>query len=326
MPSAAPDDQRAAGSSDALVSVCITTYNHGAFIEQCLRSVLAQQFDGHLEVLVGDDGSRDDTRGIVRRLADEFPGVVIPVFNETNLGPSGNLKALVARTSGQFIAHLDGDDFWMPGKLREQLDRLGNSDDCVAVYANAIVTTDGETALGLFNCGVPASFDMGYLLERGNFIHHGSLLYRASLRELVCGIEGEFVDYRVHLRLASRGTLGYIDRPLSAYRWRSTTSMTRHMTDLVHLGYWQALSEAEGLGADPRQVDKAAALLWQKLFSDAAMNGSWPYIRRWWGMLRGKRKSLGSARMIVLAALSPLPALRRWWFREHRRPAIFFAR
>src|SRR5690242_6587309 len=136
------------------VSVCVTTFRHAPFIRQCLESVLEQDFDGAIELLVGDDGSTDGTRDIIADVASRDVRVV-PVFHPRNLGPTGNLESLVARAKGGTIAHLDGDDAWRPGKLRAQYSVLARSPAVVAVYTNAELAAADDRPLGVFNSGVP---------------------------------------------------------------------------------------------------------------------------------------------------------------------------
>ena len=72
------------------VSVCIVTYNHGRYIDDCLASVVSQQIDADLEVLVGDDFSTDQTRAIISAYAKKYPDMIYPVFHEKNIGGSHN--------------------------------------------------------------------------------------------------------------------------------------------------------------------------------------------------------------------------------------------
>ena len=90
------------------------TYNHERYIRDCILSVLFQDFGGDLEILVGEDGSTDGTRAILKKLDARFPGRLTLLLREANMGPFDNLRDLAGRAKGEFIAHLDGDDYWMP--------------------------------------------------------------------------------------------------------------------------------------------------------------------------------------------------------------------
>ncbi|MDJ0860806.1 MAG: glycosyltransferase family A protein, partial [Gammaproteobacteria bacterium] len=113
------------------------TYNHERHIEQCIRSVVAQDTDARLEVLVGVDRGDDSTLDMVRKMSALFPEVVRCLERGKNVGGYRNYQLTLEQASGNYIAYLDGDDFWLPGKLQAQLDFLAAHTDCPAVYANA---------------------------------------------------------------------------------------------------------------------------------------------------------------------------------------------
>lgn len=103
-------------SSEPLVTVVLPSYNHGAFIEQALQSVLDQSVC-NIEVLCMDDASTDDTAARLARVND--PRVRV-VTNSVNRGVSHrNLALRLAR--GPYIAFQNSDDLWHPGKLAAQV-------------------------------------------------------------------------------------------------------------------------------------------------------------------------------------------------------------
>lgn len=231
-------------NSRPLITVCVVTYNHEHWVEDCLSSVLTQVVDADIEILVGDDASSDGTVDAVRRIAVCFPDRIRLIAREHNLGPSRNLQDLVAKARGEFISHLDGDDFWLPGKLQAQLTLLQADASLVAAYSNAVAVTADKRPVGVF-CGVhPASFDRHYLLERGNFLCHSSLLYRSSAKEAVLSIDEPFIDYRIHLRLSRHGRLGFSNAVLVGYRLAVPGSMTAAIPGRVRQMYLRALLEA----------------------------------------------------------------------------------
>ena len=107
------------------LSVSIVTYQQEAFIRQALSSVLAQQTDFPFEVIVGDDASRDGTRDILREMQAQAPDKVRLLLADKNYGDSGlsNFMATVDASQCDYIAFLDGDDYWTtPHKLQRQVD------------------------------------------------------------------------------------------------------------------------------------------------------------------------------------------------------------
>lgn len=83
-----------------LVSVVVTTYNQEKYIEKALRSVLEQECDADIELLVGDDCSTDNTPKIIEKLANEYPTIVKPMYNKINVGMSQNLYNQIVRSVG----------------------------------------------------------------------------------------------------------------------------------------------------------------------------------------------------------------------------------
>ncbi len=197
------------------VSVCVVAYNHGRYIGDCLASVVGQQVEADLEILVGDDCSTDETREIIGGYAARYPGLVHPVFHPRNIGGTRNYQVLIGKAQGDYIAHLDGDDYWLPEKLAEQIGFLEKNRNCVAVYANAIVISDSGERVARFNGALPQQFDLNYLVRKGNFLNGSSLVYRARCRDPILQLEGDALDYHFHILLAGQGAL----------RWERTAAL-----------------------------------------------------------------------------------------------------
>jgi glycosyltransferase involved in cell wall biosynthesis len=104
-----------------LVSVVVTAYNHGRYIQETLRSVFAQTYP-HFEVIVVDDGSTDDTSTKLQAFNDR-----IFYVHQENQGVAASRNTGVQKARGEFIALLDGDDLWEPGKLAIQIESLKRS-------------------------------------------------------------------------------------------------------------------------------------------------------------------------------------------------------
>src|ERR1700761_5934946 len=103
-----------------VVSVLLPTYNRAHLLGETIQSVLQQEYK-ELELLVLDDGSEDGTKDLVLAIRD--PRVKYLPFPLT--GHTGRLKnAGIRQSSGQYIAFIDSDDTWKPGKLVKQLELL----------------------------------------------------------------------------------------------------------------------------------------------------------------------------------------------------------
>ncbi|QWT18408.1 glycosyltransferase [Bacillus sp. NP157] len=267
------------------VSVCIVTYNHARYIADCLLSVLSQDVDADLRVIVGDDGSSDGTSAIVAEIAAAWPGKVEHTVHAERHGPIGNLRFTVGRAEGDYIAHLDGDDFWLPGKLREQLALLADHPESPACCTNAFVFDDARRAVGVFTNAQPGPYDLEALLVRGNFLNHSSLLYRASHRSMVLALPDPFIDYRIHLGLAQSGPMLYTDKVLAGYRAGAVGSMLATANESVRERYFEAIAAAvERVPGDVRMA--ACADMLRRVTFRAIASRSPALLRSWWPRLR----------------------------------------
>lgn len=115
------------------VSVVIPSYRHAAFVQDCVRSVLEQDFQD-FEIVVTDDGSGDATPERIAELAE--PRVRLNVFPE-NRGACVALNDAILRSRGRYVAVLNSDDRFLPGKLRRQVDLLDSRPELGAVFGLA---------------------------------------------------------------------------------------------------------------------------------------------------------------------------------------------
>src|ERR1700739_271726 len=99
--------------AEPLISVLIDTYNHERYIEQAIVSVLEQDFPaGEMEIVVVDDGSTDGTPSILQKYLPSVRYIRLP-----NGGQASAYNACLPELRGRIVSFLDGDDWWVPGKL-----------------------------------------------------------------------------------------------------------------------------------------------------------------------------------------------------------------
>ena len=105
------------GARNPIVSVVIPIFNGAPFVAKAVESILAQGITG-VEIIVVDDGSTDGTQAVLAELATT---VGIVWFQQDHGGPARSRNRGIREASGEFIALLDCDDVWLPGKLEAQL-------------------------------------------------------------------------------------------------------------------------------------------------------------------------------------------------------------
>ncbi len=132
-----------------MVSVRVITYNHEAFLRQCLEGIFMQQTDFPFEVVIGEDCSTDGTRVICEEYRTRYPEVVTLLMHQQNVGAQENARRTREACKGKYIALCEGDDYWTdPLKLQKQATFLEENGEFTLCFHNCYVrheTAPSET-------------------------------------------------------------------------------------------------------------------------------------------------------------------------------------
>lgn len=121
------------------VSVIMITYNHERFIKKAIDSVLMQKMNFSYELIIADDCSPDNTQDIIREYMKSNDNIV-PILRKKNIGISLNVLDAIEHATGEYIAFLEGDDYWIgENKLQKQIDFLDNNREYVSISAESMV-------------------------------------------------------------------------------------------------------------------------------------------------------------------------------------------
>ncbi len=129
-----------------LVSVITPTYNHEAYIAECIGSVLAQDYQDW-EMIIVDDGSTDHTWDLINSFADQ--DTRIRPFRQENQGIwrlSNTYNFALGKSSGKLIAILEGDDYWPNNKLSYQVPHHTNHDKLIMSHGRVGVVSLDQPA------------------------------------------------------------------------------------------------------------------------------------------------------------------------------------
>ena len=116
-----------------LLSVCLITFNHEKYIDKCINSILSQKVDFDFEICIGEDSSTDRTLDICQHYANEYPDLIrlFPANCISKIYVNGiltgrqNFLNTLNSCKGEYIALMDGDDYWTKDyKLQKQVDFL----------------------------------------------------------------------------------------------------------------------------------------------------------------------------------------------------------
>jgi len=222
------------------VSVCVVTYNQEKYIRQCLQSLVEQETDFLFEVVVSDDCSTDGTKTIVQEFATKYPGIVKPIFNMNNIGAFKNFLLVHENATGEYIAHMDGDDYALPNKLQIQANVLDADPSCQIVWHRMQLLDNSRTGL------LPQAYDkkkiLGAKITADDIISnitigfHSSKMYRRWNRKDFKDISAlDFSENVCHLCDAG-GYAIFIDDLLGVYRSNLGISKnTRVIRNLIYV-------------------------------------------------------------------------------------------
>jgi glycosyltransferase involved in cell wall biosynthesis len=205
---------------EALVSICIPAYNAERFIGDTLESVMHQDYP-HLEILVSDDGSTDRTLEIVR--AYESRGVRV-IRQETNLGMTRNMNAVIFASQGKYAVKLDSDDLLEPGYVSSLVPVLEAHPRVSFAHCACRLIDARGNFLGCER-GIHGSFIRSGLAEWPRYVLgpravHILMLRRATF-DAVGGYNNSFLrsqDWKLERDLLRVGDVYYCDQVLAHYR------------------------------------------------------------------------------------------------------------
>lgn len=200
----------------------VSTYNRSRFVREALDSVLRQSFKD-LEVIVVDDGSSDNTPALLKA----YSALIYYVYQK-NRGRSAARNTGIRFARGEYLAFLDDDDLWLPGKLERQVGFLeAHSEIALAHTFTELMDENGRTLekeAGKHLRSYLQAARLGYTYEgmsRMCVMYTSSVMLRKSCLDRVGlfdpGIEA-FEDWDIYLRLALKYNIGTIPEPLVRIR------------------------------------------------------------------------------------------------------------
>ncbi len=192
------------------ISVIIPTHNRWHTLSQALVSVLSQE-NVLLEVIVIDDGSTDGTREMIR---DRFPQV--EYFFQKNQGPAAARNRGIEKARGKWVAFLDSDDEWLPGKLKAQLDFFDQHPELLIAQTEEIWVRNGKRVNPMKKHQKFGGWIFEKCLPLCVISPSAVMIHRKIFDEV--GLFDESYpaceDYELWLRIASKFPVGLIEKPL----------------------------------------------------------------------------------------------------------------
>jgi glycosyltransferase involved in cell wall biosynthesis len=130
------------------VSICSITYNHEKYISQAIESWLQQETNFEFEIVIGEDGSKDNTRAIISKYIEQYAERIKMISSQENVGMLGNFLRTIEACNGDFIAICEGDDYWIDNKkLQKQIDFLESNSDYGMISGDIVLVDENDNPI-----------------------------------------------------------------------------------------------------------------------------------------------------------------------------------
>lgn len=225
----------------SVVSIITPAYRAERFIGEAIRSVQAQDYRDW-EMLIVDDGSPDRTSEVAEEFARHDERV--RVLRQQNSGPAAARQRGLDEARGRFVAFLDSDDYWMPGKLSQQLAFMRDSRAAISFTQFRRINVDGSVTGRLID--VPQKIDYGHLL--GNTaIATSTVVVDRDLTGPIRMTRTYYDDFALWLSILRKGFLAHgMARDLMRYRVVSHSVSRNKLRSAYWV--WRLYRDVERLG------------------------------------------------------------------------------
>ena len=205
-----------------MLSVLMITYNQEKFIAQALDSVLMQEVDFAYEIVIGDDCSSDSTRSILLDYQQKFPDRIRLLLPEKNQGAMRNFVSVLKACQGEYVATLEGDDFWTcPYKMQNQVDFLASQPDFVMCFTNSLIVDEDGTTIKEDRLDKDRRKHLSQVeILSGLVPPTNTVVFRNKVIKVVPDVYLSCIngDILFFSSLTGYGDAGYIDRHTASYR------------------------------------------------------------------------------------------------------------
>ncbi|TIW75170.1 MAG: glycosyltransferase [Mesorhizobium sp.] len=220
------------------VSVILTCHNEELFIVQAVESVINQTASEAIkEIIIVNDGSTDGSTEVIAALVDREPR--IHVLTTAGIGPSSARNLAIRHATGDFVAFLDGDDFWAEDKLERQLTAFDKGCKAALVYGDLVdfsapdLSDAVPVAVGRYRADQCDTLPT-YFLSDGPIVPSSIVMRRETIEDI--GLFNETLrvgeDTEFCMRVAERWTFQHVAGAL-VYKRRHGSNTTRRLEALL---------------------------------------------------------------------------------------------
>ncbi len=209
-------------SEPIMVSVAMIAYNVDKYIEEAIESVLDQESDFRVELVVGEDCSTDSTRQIALDYQKKYPSIIKVLLPKKNQGLTPNCVATINNCNGKYIAMLDSDDYWTSkDKLQKQIDFLEQNEEYAGSGHQSMKIYDDRPDIEVqFGETETKDYSLLDMITHRKF-HTSSFVFRRAIWEQTGGIPPSISsnERAIYPMVAIFGKINYFSDNMCVYRF-----------------------------------------------------------------------------------------------------------
>jgi glycosyltransferase involved in cell wall biosynthesis len=204
------------------LSVVVVCYNHERYLVKAMESIFLQKIDYEYEIIIADDYSTDGTKDIIKNYKKNYQDKITVLDNQENIGITKNFQKAFKACNGEYIAILEGDDYWTsPNKIAKQIKLLDEHREYSFCY-HRFIGHNEETghffaSRDIGDNRLITTLDLIYDNFIGNF---STCMYRKNIIDLLPEslFEMKVYDWMLNIVVSQYGVIGYLNELMSIYR------------------------------------------------------------------------------------------------------------
>lgn len=225
-----------------LVSVIMPIYNAEKYLDETLKSIFIQDYKD-IEIVLVDDCSKDKSAEVISELQKTHPEIVYHL-QEKNMGAGAARNKALELAKGQYVAFLDSDDIWMPGKISRQIELMNAKGSPFSYTAIEMMNENSETIKKKRN--IKETCDYKYLLHNTIIATSSVVIDRTVLGDFRMPLRRGGQDYATWLMLLRDGAVAHgINEALVRYRVASGSLSSNKLKSIKQV--WEIQTQDEGI-------------------------------------------------------------------------------
>lgn len=186
--------------TNILISIIIPSYNRANTVGCTIDSIVAQQVDADLEIIIGDDCSTDNAREVLLQYKEKYPDIIRLFFWEKNMGLGANWASCVKECRGKYICNCDNDDYWHnPNKLQLQLEYMESHPESNVLITNHRKHNRDTNVITEEEAIIDRTIPLQNAMWGGCSFCNATIMYRADFMRMHLDLD-EFIKRRLSLQ------------------------------------------------------------------------------------------------------------------------------